>query len=207
MANAPIAYPPAIINNYLESMIPSILPEYFAAGSASLEFPFFPTTPTAIDEVTEMFPDGPPFAVYDRIFRMRRMPFPHIKSEQLLYYFYKMNDAPVGVPAVEVVIEVTQAVQDLLDRGDESAQEINEWLVNHPRFDGEHITFGSGIYAKKFKPVFFHNLKVYQIEEVRDIVDFGTARTFAGNKVILDYTYHIPKDYNDSPLTPVYNVS
>jgi hypothetical protein len=39
-------------------------------------------------------------------------------------------------------------------------------------------------------PVFFHDIKVYQLEESRDIIDFGTARTYAGNKIIIDYDWH-----------------
>jgi hypothetical protein len=38
--------------------------------------------------------------------------------------------------------------------------------------------------------MFFHNFKIYQLEETRDIVDFGTARTYAGNKIIIDYDWH-----------------
>jgi len=36
----------------------------------------------------------------------------------------------------------------------------------------------------------FHNFKVYQLEETRDIIDFGTARTYGGNKIIIDFDYH-----------------
>jgi hypothetical protein len=44
--------------------------------------------------------------------------------------------------------------------------------------------------GSKYPTVYFHDLKVYQLEETRDIIDFGTARTFAGNKIIIDYCYH-----------------
>jgi hypothetical protein len=37
---------------------------------------------------------------------------------------------------------------------------------------------------------YFHRFKVYQLEEVRDIIDFGTARTYGGNKIIIDFEYH-----------------
>jgi hypothetical protein len=37
---------------------------------------------------------------------------------------------------------------------------------------------------------YFHEFKVYQLEESRDIIDFGTARTYGGNKIIIDYDYH-----------------
>ena len=37
---------------------------------------------------------------------------------------------------------------------------------------------------------YFHNFKIYQLEETRDIIDFGTARTYGGNKIIVDFDYH-----------------
>ena len=144
------------------------------------DLPFFPTNPTTIDTLTQSFPDGM-FVVYDRMFRMRRKAFPHIKDEQVLYYFYKTVDDPV------LLIEHTQRVQDLLDRGDESAQDLNTWIQSK---------LIDGVYRKQdgteFLPIHFHDLKVYQLEETRDIIDFGTARTFAGNKIIVDYCYHSP---------------
>jgi hypothetical protein len=52
------------------------------------------------------------------------------------------------------------------------------------------VTFGSGLSSKDFAMPFFHEIKVYQLEETRDIIDFGTARTYAGNKIIVDYDWH-----------------
>jgi hypothetical protein len=132
------------------------------------------------------------------MFKMRRKPFPHIKEEQLLYYFYKMHSDP------EALIFATQVVQDLLDRGDESAEEINLWI-------SEQLDPVTKLYKSEFLPVYFHDLKIFQLEETRDIVDFGTARTYAGNKIIIDYKYHTkgyPKpetglgntSYNDTAL-------
>jgi hypothetical protein len=72
-----------------------------------------------------------------------------------------------------------QQVSDLLDRGDDSAQDLNAWAAANP-----------GSWNTESKPLFFHNFKIYQLEETRDIVDFGTARTYAGNKIIIDYDWH-----------------
>ena len=91
---------------------------------------------------------------------------------------------------------MTQVVQDFLDRGDESAQELNEWLTALP--EGQPITdpiTGRQLRTKVINETdfcipFFHEIKIYQLEETRDIVDFGTARTFAGNKIIIDYDWH-----------------
>ena len=45
---------------------------------------------------------------------------------------------------------------------------------------------------------YFHNFKVYQLEETRDIIDFGTARTYGGNKIIIDFEYHQDQDIINS---------
>jgi len=74
--------------------------------------------------LTEEFPDSADevFAVYDRMFRLRRTPFPHCRVEQLLYYFYKTAGG------IEALIETTQAVQDILDNGSDSTEDLNYWI-------------------------------------------------------------------------------
>jgi hypothetical protein len=178
-----IAYPPVIINEYLSEKIGNAIPNRFSDGLR-----FFPTQPTDIDSLTEGFPEaaGDVFAVYDRMFKLRRGPFPHIKQEQLLYYFYKMAGDP------EALIETSQLVSDFLDNGDESAQDINSWMISKVNHTTGLITFGTGNLARSFKPIFFHELRVLQLQETRDVIDFGTARTYAGNKIIIDYSYHVP---------------
>jgi len=262
-----IDYPPVFINKYLAAKIPADLPEYFSG-----DMRFFPTQPTTIDTFTEEFPESAeePFAVYDRMFRMRRNPFPHKRTEQLLYYFYKTAGG------IDALIETVQAVADLLDDGDESAVALNLWireqlianpgdyatrkslaftrksitnnvatlttatshsfkagdiivvketnpLTNSPTsFSGTYTVTGtttntvsyakSGVdvaerdsqgsptvgighptinfNGKDFFLPYFHETKIYQLEEARDIIDFGTARTYAGNKVIIEYCWH-----------------
>ncbi len=174
-----IHYPPAFINAYLAEKIPGNLgPERFGNGLMK----FFPASPTDIEALTETFPDASAnvFAVYDRMLKMRRSPFPHTKSEQLLYYFYKMAGDPVDL------IEATQVVQDLLDREDESAQELNAW-VKAKQASNSPVTDDAG---SPLPMPFFHKIRIYQLEETRDLIDFGTARTYAGNKIIIDYDWH-----------------
>ncbi len=185
-----IAYPPVLINEYLSEKIIERLPNSFAGDVVR----FFPTLPTDIASITEGFPEAASdvFAVYDRMFKLRRGPFPHIKKEQLLHYFYKTSENP------EALFETIQIVQDLLDREDESAQEINEWTAS--KIVNGVITFGTGSLARSFKPIYFHSIKIFQLEESRDIMDFKTARSYAGSKVVVDYTYHIPRDANQLPL-------
>jgi len=159
--NTPVLW----INHYLREKITEL---------AGLEdIPFFPTGPSTLEQLTTMFPEGGTMAVYDRMFRMRRGPFPHIKCEQVLYYFYH-----TASNTQENMIRVQEAVFRLMDRGDESAQELNAWAKAKGSIGGMECQF------------YFHDFKIYQLEEARDIVDFGTARTYAGNKIIIDYDYH-----------------
>jgi hypothetical protein len=186
-----IYYPPIFINAYLSEKVSGALSDRF-----SNPLRFFPVGPTDIQQLTENFPEASSdvFAVYDRMFKMRRGPFPHIKCEQLLYYFYKMAGDP------EALIETTELVLDLLDSGDESAQDLNSWIANLPngtpirKFDPDGTLAGEVptkvVKGKDFLLPYFHNIKVYQLEETRDIIDFATARTYAGNKLIIDYDWH-----------------
>ena len=180
-----IHHPPTIINKYLASKID---PNFeLDMDSLTLSDPplqgtmtvgttyFFPTLPTDIENLTTTFPQSNEvFAVYDRMFKMRRTPFPYIKCEQLLYYFYA-----VGENATTKMVITQQQISDLLDRGDDSAKDLNEWAAAN-----------QGAWEDESKQCFFHNFKIYQLEETRDIIDFGTARTYAGNKIIIDYDWH-----------------
>lgn len=187
-----ISYPPIFINDYLAERIQE--DDRFA-----FSMPFFPVAPSDIDQLTQFFPEGM-YAVYDRMFKMRKRAFPHIKDEQLLYYFYKISGDP------EKLIETTQLVADLLDRGDESAQDLNAWIASKLNSNGIYSKSNGDGTFKEFLPVFFHDVKIYQLEETRDIVDFGTARTYAGNKIIIDYCYHTKgyssgnTSYNDTTI-------
>lgn len=140
--------------------------------------PFFPSTPSTLNDLTTSFPESGVMATYDRLIRMRRKPFPHIKTEQLVYYFYA-----TAQNSVKNMIKVTEKVLRVMDREDETATELNEWC----RQKGS-ITIDGQSLEPNF---YFHRFKVYQLEEVRDIIDFGTARTYGGNKIIVEFEYHM----------------
>jgi hypothetical protein len=159
------------INEYLKEK----LADYLQIG-----VPFFPPSPNTIDDLTQSFVVinetsygyGGIRCTYDRLTRLRRSPMPHIKGEQLLYYFFATSE---GV--TEKMVAVTELTLRLMDREDETAEEINNWAKGK--------TFGG------LSPQFyFHKFRVYQLEEVADVIDFGTARTYGGNKIIIEYEYH-----------------
>jgi hypothetical protein len=181
--NTPVLW----INMYLQEKIGELVKQVGSdqitnfTNTQGIGVPFFPSRPTSIDEITEQwvvinderYPYAGIMATWDRLVRMRRSPFPHIKQEQLLYYFYA-TEANV----TEQMVQVQEAVLRLMDREDETAEEINKWSKARGPIDGMDCKF------------LFHRFKVYQLEEVRDIIDFGTARTYGGNKIIIDFEYH-----------------
>jgi hypothetical protein len=140
--------------------------------------PFFPSTPSTINDLTEYFPEGGVMCTYDRMMRMRSKPFPHIKCEQILYYFYATAEN-----SILNMVKITEKVNRLLDREDESAEELNEWAKSK----GTVVVNGESL-ENNFR---FHNFKVFQLQETRDIVNFGTARTYGGNKIIVEFDYNL----------------
>jgi hypothetical protein len=175
MANDSLLNTPVLwINKYLADQIQIL---------TDIETPFFPSTPSTIDNLTESFPAGGVMATWDRLIKMNRKGFPHIKCEQILYYFYATADN-----TVENMVKIQESVLRLMDRFDETAQEINDWCSN--RVINIGTTSNPDYIENQF---YFHNFKVYQLEETRDIIDFGTARTYGGNKIIIDFDYHQDK--------------
>jgi hypothetical protein len=177
--NTPVLW----INKYLQEKVSEI----FAAGTnEKASFPFFPSTPSTINDLTEYFGESTQgvAATWDRLIKMNKSNFPHIKCEQVMYYFYATGENPI-----EKMIRIQESVFRLMDRLDESAEEINNWTRNRQiRLDANTVV------DCKF---YFHNFKVYQLQETRDIIDFGTARTYGGNKIIIDYDYH----HSDTSMT------
>ena len=171
--NTPVLW----INKYLQSQISAI----FQAdnGDVGASFPLFPSSPSTVDDLTEYFAVSTEgvAATWDRLIKMNRKQFPHIKSEQILYYFYATGSDPINK-----MVKIQESVLRLMDRLDETAEEINNWCSNRQvRLDDNTVVDNM---------FYFHNFKVYQLEETRDIIDFGTARTFGGNKIIIDFEYH-----------------
>jgi hypothetical protein len=174
--NTPVLW----INKYLQEKITEVLKAQLGEDeSFGASLPFFPSTPSTIDDLTEYFSESTQgvAATWDRLIKMNRKGFPHIKCEQLLYYFYATGENPI-----EKMVMIQESVLRLMDRFDESAEELNNWCSNR-----QIRVSPTQVLDNQF---YFHNFKVYQLEETRDIIDFGTARTFGGNKIIIDFDYH-----------------
>jgi hypothetical protein len=189
--NTPVLW----INKYLQEKITEVLKAQLGdTETFGTLFPFFPSTPSTIDDLTEYFGASTQgvAATWDRLIKMNRKGFPHIKCEQLLYYFYATGENPV-----EKMVMIQESVFRLIDRFDESAEEINNWCSNRVI----RITTPEGPVDLE-NQFYFHNFKVYQLEETRDIIDFGTARTYGGNKIIIDFDYHQMPDLTSPGWKP-----
>ncbi len=174
--NTPVLW----INKYLQEKITEVLKAQLGEDeSFGASLPLFPSTPSTIDDLTEFFGRSTQgvAATWDRLSKMNKKGFPHIKCEQLLYYFYATGENPV-----EKMVMIQESVLRLMDRFDETAEEINNWCSNR-----QIRVSPTEVLDNQF---YFHNFKVYQLEETRDIIDFGTARTYGGNKIIIDFDYH-----------------
>jgi hypothetical protein len=190
MANTDLLNTPLLwINKYLQSKL---------SESLGYVTPFFPPSPFNLDDLTEKWmilnnvntPVSNGVAcTWDRLIKMQKNKFPHIKNEQILYYFYGL-----GEDSIPTMIQTQEAVLRLLDRGDESAEELNAWCANRK------IRLDDGTTVDNM--FLFHSFKVYQLEETRDIIDFGTARTYGGNKIIIDFEYHQDQDLTNHDWTP-----
>jgi hypothetical protein len=186
--NTPVLW----INKYLQEKITEVLKAQLGEDeSFGASLPLFPSTPSTIDDLTEYFAESTQgvAATWDRLIKMNRKGFPHIKCEQLLYYFYATGENPI-----EKMVMIQESVLRLMDRFDESAEELNNWCSNR-----QIRVSPTQVLDNQF---YFHNFKVYQLEETRDIIDFGTARTFGGNKIIIDFDYHQMPDLTVNTWAP-----
>ena len=131
MANDSTLNTPVIwINKYLQHKIAELTSNQDTDLTKGFGIPIFPSSPSTIDDLTETFIkiNGENYsysgiaAYWDRLAKMNKSGFPHIKCEQILYYFYSTQEN-----VIEKLVRTQEAVLRLMDRGDETAEEINDW--------------------------------------------------------------------------------
>lgn len=175
------AFPPYFINQYTVEQ----LKQFNILSGFEQMTPIFPTSPINIEDVFKNYIGAPgigdPLLIqYERLVRFRVGPFYPRKREQLIYYLYctdlsKINDAH-------------RIITDSLDREDASAQDVNALCAEASTLE---LPFN----------IFFHNTRVYQVDETRDILELASARTVYANKLIIEYDYHMKNKVPD-PANP-----
>jgi hypothetical protein len=181
-------FPPTFLNGYILSE----LAHYNLIAEADLLNPSpmvpaqFPTNIEDLynDNIVIRQTESPLLVVYDRLMRFRPTPFYARKREQLIYFLYSTD--------VGKLIDSVRVISNALDREDSSAQDINSWAVANPVLNSQGDTIPYNI--------FFHNTRVYQADESRDVAELASARTLFVNKIIVEYDYHI-KTETDSRYT------
>lgn len=128
--------------------------------------PFFPISDNASGKKAW---ENKPYIIYDRMLRVNRSPFYPMKNEHILYYL-KGNEINT--------LEWGMALEYILDREDDAAQDINDW--NRSQENPANI--------------YFHNLRVFQTDRGDQgspalTRDFST-RPFYITQFVVDARYH-----------------
>jgi hypothetical protein len=184
-------FPPTFLNRYILSE----LAFYGLVADSDLLSPGVnPMVPAQIptniedlynDSIQIRQTESPVLIVYDRLMRFRPTPFYAHKREQLIYFIYSTD--------VGKLIDSVRVISNALDREDASAQDVNSYSLSNP------ILNSSGQVSIPYN-IYFHNTRVYQADESRDVAELASARTLFVNKLIVEYDYHI-KTEPDSRYT------
>mgnify|MGYP003332016327 CR=1 FL=1 len=150
--------PVITINNYLWSVMKEV--DSSLEKTYKSQTPFFPISDSATG--TKSW-ENKPYFIYDRILKMTGSPFYPIKKEHILYAL-KANDINT--------LEWGMALQYILDRMDDAAQDINEWNRSQ----------------NSQTSVYFHHLRVFQNSE-SNIRDFSN-RPYYITQFIVEAEYH-----------------
>ena len=175
-------FPPTFLNRYILSE----LAFYGLVAESDLLSPGVnPMVPAQIptniedlynDSIQIRQTESPVLIVYDRLMRFRPTPFYAHKREQLIYFIYSTD--------VGKLIDSVRVISNALDREDASAQDVNSYSLSNP------ILNSSGQVSIPYN-IYFHNTRVYQADESRDVAELASARTLFVNKLIIEYDYHI----------------
>lgn len=175
-------FPPYFINAYIVGQL-----KQFGILTGAEQFsPIIPVTATNIDTLYSNYigspgEDAPLMIVYDRLLRFRPNTFYRHKREQLIYTIHSSEQSKV--------YDAHRIISEALDREDASGQDVNLWVSKNPILDEA----GNAIEPN----VFFHNFKVYQADETRDLLELSSVRTIYRNKLIIEYDYHTNNAYYD----------
>jgi hypothetical protein len=164
-------YPGFKINGYLEEQL-----KRFDIVAPSQTFsPFIAVGSTSIDdlygELLSTDTSLPIIIAYDTLSRFNPTPMYRHKREQILYTVHGPQ---------EKVFAAIRVINAALDREDASAQDVNLWSSENQSTNSQNV--------------FFHNMRTFQIDESRDLLELqsaqGSMRMIYRNKIIVQYDYH-----------------
>jgi hypothetical protein len=177
-----LPFPPIWINAFIQA----------ALNEYGLSVLTIPSNAAAIDDLSKNRVDIPTqyddegialntqpdvIVQYDRLIRYRRSGLYPLKCEQLLYYVYSTPSK---------ILDVSTILSQLLDRADAAAEDLNKWAMRKQNGDFPILD----LTVPLIRNVYFHDIKVYQLEEVRDLTELSSLRGLTLNKFIIEYDYH-----------------
>lgn len=159
MTFANFTLPAITVNNYLWYVMKQLEPTF--QKQYGTKIPFFPMSDSATG--TKSW-ENKTYVIYDRMLRSTPSPFYPIKKEHILYAVKGKEES---------TFEWGMAIQYILDRQDDAAQDINEW--NRSQENPSNV--------------YFHSLRVFQADSSR-ARDFSN-RPFYITEFIVEAEYHL----------------
>lgn len=165
MSLSSFTLPLLTVNQYLWDTIKEIEPSFQKIYGSKI--PFFPLSDSASG--TKSWEDKT-YIIYDRMLKYTSSPFYPIKKESIVYSVKGKEDQ---------ILEWGMAIQYILDRQDDSAQDINDWNRNQ------------AIPAN----VYFHSTRAFQSES-GSVNGLSVARDFSNRpfyvtEFIIETSYHL----------------
>jgi hypothetical protein len=177
MSFGEIGIPTLAINGFLWDTIKQMSPE--TTDQYGDVIPFYPIGDSSSGDESW---DSKPYFIYDRVFRFSGKPFYEHKRENTLYYLKaRERDS----------LEWAAAIQAILDREDDAAKDVNEWIRSQEDGSNEY-------------PFYFHNIRVYQSRSSSPssdgkIREFSTVQPYYITEFMVDTHFHFTKQLVKTP--------
>jgi hypothetical protein len=188
--------PEQIINLYVWEQFKTYAPEFYrmyapVVGNQNLGIvPFFPSPASNLP--TTVIENDLPYIVFDKFSRVRGgyKYFYPIKTDQMRYTIHGGSLWGVNKfepDRFETTYALTSLIQNILDREDDAARDINEFAKNLPGY-------ADTANGKDLNQYYFHCINVYQSgftdnqQDVSDFMEYNPTRD-----LIIKYDYHSPQ--------------
>ena len=192
--------PEQIINLYVWDQFKVYAPQFtslYPPSSGGSEIvPFFPSPASNLP--SHVLENDLPYIVFDKFSRIRGgyKYFYPIKTDQMRYTVHGgslWNVNKFQQDRFETTYNLTALIQNILDREDDAAQDINEFAKTLPGYAQSQD-------GKDLNQYYFHCINVYQSgftdnqQDVSDFMEYNPTRD-----LIIKYDYHSPQ-FNERPI-------
>jgi hypothetical protein len=192
--------PEQIINLYVWEQFKTYAPTFYnlyrpTIGGPDI-IPFFPSPASNLP--SPVLNEDLPYIVFDKFSRIRGgyKYFYPIKTDQMRYTVHGgslWNVNKFQQDRFETTYNLTALIQNILDREDDAARDINEFAKTLPGY-------AKTADGKDLNQYYFHCINVYQSgftdnqQDVSDFMEYNPTRD-----LIIKYDYHSPQ-FNERPI-------